>query len=108
MQSLPDKSRTNLTKTPSYLSRMAFSVIRIGWDYVAALRFPFLRGPSSKTKQIGILLVQMPFFCTSLILMRASSQRLTAIQKKRNHLVALCFAFVIRLERARLKWAKTI
>jgi hypothetical protein len=26
---------------------MAFSVIRFSWDYVAALRFPFLRGPSS-------------------------------------------------------------
>jgi hypothetical protein len=62
-----------------------------GWDYVAALRFSFLRGPSSKAKQIGILLAQVPFFCASLILMRASSQRLIAIQQKRNHLVALCF-----------------
>jgi hypothetical protein len=77
---------------------MAFNVIQLSWDYVASLRFPFLRGPSSKAKQIGILLAQVPFFCTSLILMRASSQRLIAIQKKRNHMVALCLAFVIRLE----------
>ena len=32
---------------PSWLSRMAFSVIRLSWDYVASLRFPFLRGPST-------------------------------------------------------------
>ena len=48
-------------------------------------------------KQIGFLLAQGPFFCTPLLLMRASSQRLIAIQKKRNQMVALCFAFVIRL-----------
>ena len=76
---------------------MAFRVIRLSWDLLPAGAHPFLRGPSTKAKQIGILLAQVPFFCTSLILMRASSQRLIAIQKKRNHLVALCFAFVIRL-----------
>ena len=41
------------------------------WDYVASLRFPFLRGPSTTEKQSGILLVQDPFFRTSPILMRA-------------------------------------
>ena len=30
---------------------MAFSVIRLSWDYVASLRFPFLRGPSTTEKQ---------------------------------------------------------
>ena len=30
---------------------MAFSVIRFSWDYVASLRFPFLRGPSAIMKQ---------------------------------------------------------
>ena len=49
----------DLTKSPSQISERAIKVIR---DYVAALRFPFLRGPSSKLKQIGILLTQMPFF----------------------------------------------
>ena len=46
-------------KSPSQIPERAIKVIR---DYVAALRFPFLRGPSSKLKQIGILLAQMPFF----------------------------------------------
>ena len=30
---------------------MAFSVIQLSWDYVASLRFPFLRGPSTTEKQ---------------------------------------------------------
>ena len=39
---------TNKTKSPSQIPERAIKVIR---DYVAALRFPFLRGPSSKLKQ---------------------------------------------------------
>ena len=54
-----DQFGTKMKKSPSQLSERAIKVIR---DYVAALRFPFLRGPSSKLKQNGILLAQMPFF----------------------------------------------
>ncbi len=50
-----------LTKSPSQTSERAIKVIR---DYVAALRFPFLRGPSSKLKQIGILLRRCRFLCS--------------------------------------------
>ena len=41
---------------------MAFRVIRLSWDLLPAGAHPFLRGPSSKAKQIGILLAQVPFF----------------------------------------------
>ena len=42
---------------------------------------PYLRGPSSKLKQIGILLGQMPFFCAPSSLTKASFRRFAVSQK---------------------------
>ena len=76
---------------------MAFRVIRLSWDLLPAGAHPFLRGPSSKAKQIGILLAQVPFFLHVADPYESKLSTAHRHTKKRNHLVALCFAFVIRL-----------
>ncbi len=63
-----------------------YRVVRyeLGWDYVAALRFPFLRGPSSKAKQKLVLRAQDGFFRTMPLLTKASFRRRVTARKKRS------------------------
>jgi hypothetical protein len=70
---------------------------------------PFSLPPRAITKKSkAALLAQMPFFCSPSSLTKASFRRFAGKQKKRNLNGCAFDFFVIRLERARLKWAKTI
>ena len=63
----------------------------LGWDYVASLRFPFLRGPSSTEAKARPARAGR-FFRAPIVLMRASSQRPIATRKKRNFMrLRFCF-----------------
>ena len=84
----------DLTKSPFQIPERAIKVIR---DYVAALRFPFLRGPSLKLKQIGTLLAQMPFLC-SVVAYESELSTLRSITKKsHNQRLRDLLRFVTRL-----------
>ena len=79
----------------------------VGWDYVASLRFPFLRGPSTTEAKVASADADSTF----LFPVFAYESKLSTLRRKtkKRNLMRLRFCFgVIRLERARLNWAKAI
>jgi hypothetical protein len=76
------------------------------WDLLPAGAHPGPPRAIIDQKQSGILLGQVPFFRTPSILMRASSQRLSDIRKKRSPEDCALLLVVIRLATENIKVGK--
>lgn len=72
-------------------------MIRLRWDLLPMVAFPFLRGPSSKSKQSASA-DAAAFFVPLHPLQEQALNGLYQHKKSATKLVALCFGFVIRLE----------